>query len=92
RRDIGPRSQIHEIGRDLTTTRPAPTCLGATADPCNVARSVLSISLMEHQKEGLTWMTAMEESARKGGILADDMGLGKTIQALALTVVHPAPS
>lgn len=37
-------------------------------------------------------MTAMEESARKGGILADDMGLGKTIQALALTVVHPAPS
>lgn len=47
---------------------------------------------MEHQKEGLRWMKAMEESARKGGILADDMGLGKTIQALALTVVHPAPS
>ena len=90
--EISPQSQIHEIDRDLTTTQPAPTCLGATADPCNVTWSALSIPLMEHQKEGLMWMMAREGSDWKGSILADDMGLGKTIQALALTVIHPAPS
>ncbi|RJE21170.1 SNF2 family helicase ATPase [Aspergillus sclerotialis] len=42
--------------------------------------------LLEHQKLGLSWMKTMEESEKKGGILADDMGLGKTIQALALMV------
>ncbi|KAI8975685.1 SNF2 family N-terminal domain-containing protein [Mycotypha africana] len=49
----------------------------------------LSINLLEHQKIGLQWMTKMEESSNKGGILADDMGLGKTIQALALIVSRP---
>lgn len=42
--------------------------------------------LLEHQKLGLSWMKTMEESEKKGGILADDMGLGKTIQALALMI------
>lgn len=32
----------------------------------------------------------MEESEKKGGILADDMGLGKTISALALMVSRPS--
>jgi hypothetical protein len=41
----------------------------------------LAISLLEHQKLGLTWLLKMENTVR-GGILADDMGLGKTIQAL----------
>ncbi|KAJ1981258.1 hypothetical protein H4R33_005281 [Dimargaris cristalligena] len=48
----------------------------------------LSISLLEHQKIGLTWMIKMELSRMKGGILADDMGLGKTVQSMALIVTR----
>lgn len=50
----------------------------------------LKYPLLEHQKLGVSWMKAMEESEKKGGILADDMGLGKTIQALALMVSRPS--
>ena len=46
--------------------------------------------LMEHQKNGLTWMKNMEEGSSKGGILADEMGLGKTIQAIALMLSRPS--
>ncbi|KAK4520816.1 uncharacterized protein ATC70_006696 [Mucor velutinosus] len=49
----------------------------------------LSITLLEHQKIGLQWMTKMENSNNRGGILADDMGLGKTIQAMATIVQNP---
>ncbi|KAJ5505312.1 Helicase C-terminal [Penicillium expansum] len=49
----------------------------------------LRVTLMKHQKIGLKWMKAKEESSHKGGILADDMGLGKTIQAIALMVARP---
>uniref|UniRef100_A0A060T4V2 ARAD1B06094p n=1 Tax=Blastobotrys adeninivorans TaxID=409370 RepID=A0A060T4V2_BLAAD len=45
----------------------------------------LKVSLLEHQKMGLSWLQAKEDKL-KGGILADDMGLGKTIQILALLV------
>lgn len=38
---------------------------------------LMSVNLLEHQKIGLQWMTKMEGSTNKGGILADDMGLGK---------------
>lgn len=44
---------------------------------------------MKHQKIGVAWLKAKEESNHKGGILADDMGLGKTIQAIALMVARP---
>lgn len=49
----------------------------------------LKVTLMKHQKIGVAWMKAKEESAHKGGILADDMGLGKTVQAIALMVARP---
>ncbi|KAJ5679845.1 hypothetical protein N7462_008089 [Penicillium macrosclerotiorum] len=49
----------------------------------------LKVTLMKHQKVGVAWMKAKEDSNHKGGILADDMGLGKTIQAIALMVARP---
>ncbi|KAJ5161391.1 hypothetical protein N7492_006783 [Penicillium capsulatum] len=49
----------------------------------------LKVTLMKHQKIGVAWLKAKEESKHKGGILADDMGLGKTIQAIALMVARP---
>lgn len=49
----------------------------------------LKVTLMKHQKIGLAWLKAKEESNHKGGVLADDMGLGKTIQTIALMVARP---
>ncbi|KAJ5639083.1 uncharacterized protein N7484_006945 [Penicillium longicatenatum] len=49
----------------------------------------LKVTLMKHQKVGLAWLKAKEESNHKGGVLADDMGLGKTIQTIALMVARP---
>jgi SNF2 family DNA or RNA helicase len=43
----------------------------------------LNAELRDYQKEGLNWLSFLEEYGW-GGILADDMGLGKTLQILAL--------
>jgi len=60
----------------------------------------LTVKLLPHQVEGVSWMIDKEIGVRKrsgvlpnGGILADDMGLGKTVQsvALILTNARPAP-
>ena len=50
--------------------------------------SEMTITLLKHQRMGLSWMLRMENSKAKGGILADDMGLGKTVQAIALMLAH----
>ena len=50
----------------------------------------LCISLLKHQRIGVSWMLKIEEGSNKGGILADDMGLGKTIQAIALILANPS--
>lgn len=44
------------------------------------------IDLLEYQKEWLTWAVNLENSEKKGGILADEKGMGKIIQAIALVV------
>ncbi|KAJ1904458.1 hypothetical protein IWQ60_012442, partial [Tieghemiomyces parasiticus] len=52
----------------------------------------LTVTLLTHQRIGLTWMIEKEESSVRGGILADDMGLGKTIQSMALIVARRPPA
>lgn len=48
----------------------------------------MSVTLLKHQRMGLSWLVRMENSKSKGGILADDMGLGKTIQTIALMLAN----
>jgi hypothetical protein len=45
---------------------------------------IMSSTLKEYQKIGLTWLLKMEDSRNKGGILADEMGLGKTVSSHTL--------
>jgi non-specific serine/threonine protein kinase len=42
----------------------------------------LLATLRHYQRDGLDWLTWVEEN-RTGGVLADDMGLGKTVQVIA---------
>ncbi|KAI0157562.1 hypothetical protein GGR57DRAFT_460281 [Xylariaceae sp. FL1272] len=44
----------------------------------------ITLELKPFQLEGLAWMTRMEQTKWKGGLLGDEMGLGKTIQAVSL--------
>ncbi|SCU82750.1 LAMI_0C00738g1_1 [Lachancea mirantina] len=52
----------------------------------------LTVNLMKHQRQGLSWLLAAEKSNKKGGLLADDMGLGKTVQAISLMIANKSPS
>lgn len=47
--------------------------------PASINRKLKSFQL-----EGLDWMTKMEKTHYKGGLLGDEMGMGKTIQAVSL--------
>ncbi|KAL1302292.1 hypothetical protein AAFC00_002710 [Neodothiora populina] len=49
------------------------------AQPTSINRKLKSFQL-----EGLDWMTRMEKTHYKGGLLGDEMGMGKTIQAVSL--------
>lgn len=57
----------------------------------------LTVRLLPHQVEGVSWMIDKESGVRKngvlphGGILADDMGLGKTVQSVALILLNSRP-
>ncbi|QIX01820.1 hypothetical protein AMS68_007337 [Peltaster fructicola] len=57
----------------------------------------MSIKLLPHQVDGVSWMIGREIGSSKGGlqtrggILADDMGLGKTVQSVALMLQNPRP-
>lgn len=47
-----------------------------------------SISLMEHQVEGIAWLQTLHSQNLGGCLLADDMGLGKTLQLLYFLEWH----
>ncbi len=47
-----------------------------------------SISLKEHQIEGIAWLQALYSQNLGGCLLADDMGLGKTLQLLYFIEWH----
>lgn len=46
--------------------------------------AIMTCTLKEYQRIGLSWLLKMERGNSKGGILADDMGLGKTVSNLDL--------
>ncbi|EAW06955.1 DEAD/DEAH box helicase [Aspergillus clavatus NRRL 1] len=84
---VDPKQVNEEIKQLLETIRPDSELAKEKREGTPEA---LRYTLLEHQKLGLAWMKSMEESDKKGGILADDMGLGKTIQAIALLVSRPS--
>ena len=47
-----------------------------------------TISLKDHQKEGIAWLQSLQSNNYCGCLLADDMGLGKTLQLLYFIEWH----
>lgn len=68
---------LKNMWKDLENT--AVLKAGRADQPENISRN-----LKPFQLEGIAWMTAMEKTKWKGGLLGDEMGLGKTIQAVSL--------
>lgn len=52
---------------------------GETAEEREPTPAIMTCTLKEYQRIGLTWLLKMERGTTKGGILADEMGLGKTV-------------
>lgn len=46
------------------------------------------ISILDHQKEGVSWLQSLYNDGYSGALLADDMGLGKTLQVLSFIKWH----
>lgn len=46
-------------------------------------------SLYPHQVKGIEFMKNIEQTHKRGGILADEVGLGKTIQTIGLLLERP---
>ena len=82
-----PQKTKEEINKLLENIRPDEDL---TPERREGTPEAMRVTLMEHQKVGLTWLKNTENGSNQGGILADDMGLGKTIQAMALIVSRPS--
>lgn len=82
-----PQKTKEEINKLLENIRPDEDL---TPERREGTPEAMRVTLMEHQKVGLTWLKNTESGSNQGGILADDMGLGKTIQAMALIVSRPS--
>lgn len=75
--DVNEQNQIRELLSSLKETESSIEGEELTPDE-------MTVNLLKHQRMGLKWLVNVENSSKKGGILADDMGLGKTVQAIAL--------
>lgn len=79
--DISEQNQIRELLSSLKETE--NNIEGEEMTP-----EGMTVNLLKHQRMGLKWLIDVENSSKKGGILADDMGLGKTVQAIALMLAN----
>lgn len=79
--DINDQKQIREL---LNSVKQSENVIEGEA----MTPEEMTVNLLKHQKLGLQWLLNVEDSSKKGGILADDMGLGKTVQAIALMLAN----
>jgi SNF2 family DNA or RNA helicase len=62
---------------------------GETPEEREPTPDIMTCTLKEYQRIGLTWLLKMERGTSKGGILADEMGLGKTVScSCSVTLEH----
>jgi superfamily II DNA or RNA helicase len=73
--------EIEARPEDIDSMRDALAAL--RAPPSEEPPTTLKAELRPYQKDGLSWLAALDASGY-GGCLADDMGLGKTVQTIAL--------
>jgi SNF2 family DNA or RNA helicase len=60
-------------------------------DECQLPWGQLSVPLLRHQRQAVSWMKSREDAASScGGLLADDQGLGKTVTTIALMLLEPS--
>lgn len=79
--DVNEQKQIREL---LSSFKETENSIEGEA----LTPEEMTVNLLKHQRLGLKWLLDVEQSSKKGGILADDMGLGKTVQALALMLAN----
>lgn len=79
--DVKEQNQIRELLSSLKETE-------STIEGEELTPDEMTVNLLKHQRMGLKWLVDVENSSKKGGILADDMGLGKTVQAIALMLAN----
>lgn len=88
-RKVQPEHVTKELHQLLQHNTPSPfDTIDLQLKNEQVQSAGLLVSLLPHQVEGHAWMESMEQSSKRGGVMADDMGLGKTIQTIALLLTQ----